>query len=626
MLPTEKSNVASERSTDPTTAPAAVGPSGTVNGVDGALGMPSREVPIVASPNSEAREADAILDAPPRARSRTDQGDYVWWNVNTLGMTPLISDASSDAHARWVLHQAHLSGVSLALVRPSENSAVCEPYLVEGDGVLSPLLASSVYADLCREAAIVHRQRAPISPDYERVELTDAQRRNTLTSLMGQKHLSPIAASDRGRHPLGTHGLMAYAALSRYGLAETTEVLVGRPDLDARYLGLRPHGILDLDSGDILNSPDNSSLLVTRRTAADLRPDARHELCDALTAHLPPRLEEYFWLSVAACLRGPHSAFYHVVGSTNSGKSTAMSAIRTALGKHEDWGYVTALDSSVLAAVTRQAGAATPEKAAMEGARLLVMSEWPEYQKMAISTVKKLTGDDLDSGRGLYADYRGLVVTGAPWLLSNPEDAPHMNLEKDPAMRRRLRWLDYPQLTGQIWGERVKKAIAGGEIAAPVLARIYRAALELVGGEWPPQTPPEVTGALELAVDRERGDIGDWIDHMIEKCEGRPKEDEDTVDGASAWLSALLWCGKLGDTIPVAFGEYREQGSLFRRFLEVWGRGKAMRTKKQGDRSTWRIAPDARWRISPRETPLRLDPYAVGQKEVKHRGETVLHF
>ena len=92
--------------------------------------------------------------------------------------------------------------------------------------------------------------------------------------------------------------------------------------------------------------------------------------------------------------------FYIAIGQTRTGKSTFCEALRNVFGDYAGTG-----DPSTFAAGHRRAQNASPDYAGFRGVRFLTVPELPERMSLDIALIKRLTGGDVITGRGLRENY-----------------------------------------------------------------------------------------------------------------------------------------------------------------------------------------------------------------------------
>lgn len=195
----------------------------------------------------------------------------------------------------------------------------------------------------------------------------------------------------------------------------------GNGTLDLASLQLHPH-----DAGERLS----------KVTGADYKPDARSELLDRFlddACHSDTELLDDVHRAAGYSLRGDNreEVFFLLTGPEASGKSTFLEAVRAALG---DYGGSTSWDTFL----PRHVGGARPELVVLRGKRFLIASELEAGKRLAVGTVKALTGRDTISARDLYARPVEFVPSFTAWLGCNESDLPGMP-DQDGALWRRLR-------------------------------------------------------------------------------------------------------------------------------------------------------------------------------------------
>lgn len=127
--------------------------------------------------------------------------------------------------------------------------------------------------------------------------------------------------------------------------------------------------------------------------------------------------KDYFLKIAATCLEGINRSeqFYHATGGGGNGKSKVMNLINKTLGD-----YFYTLPTEVLTSKSVGNGqGASPFLVGLINARFVVASEDDDSGTKFNATVKRLTGNDKLSIRGLYGDPRELRPTFKLWLVDN---------------------------------------------------------------------------------------------------------------------------------------------------------------------------------------------------------------
>lgn len=222
-------------------------------------------------------------------------------------------------------------------------------------------------------------------------------------------------------------------------LAEAIPELRGNiADFDSDPLQLAcANGLLDLRTGEL--RPFTPEDMITKNTGVAFNPDAKCGMWERFLAESASgdvELIQYLQLAAGYTLTGLNSleCFFIISGRSNSGKSTYIDAISTAMGT-----YATATSNETF---TYRKGRDTSEYelARFPGIRLVTVSEIPQGDAFNEPLVKQITGGD---------EMRGRVIRESPftykpqckiWIATN-----HDPDTSDQAMRRRVKKIDFDQ-------------------------------------------------------------------------------------------------------------------------------------------------------------------------------------
>jgi putative DNA primase/helicase len=192
------------------------------------------------------------------------------------------------------------------------------------------------------------------------------------------------------------------------------------------------NGVADLRDGTL--SPHSKSYLMTRVAGAPYMPGHTSELWQAfLERSLPDKLErDFFGLCMGYSILGTQSQqrFFFAWGPTGTGKSTALFAIRAALGGH----HRAADFSTFLVQPGKQSSAPSSDLARLARTRLVSAIEVDAGQQLNTGLIKQLSGGDTVTARKLYGDETEYRPTMALWFVAN--DRPKGRVEDDALWRR----------------------------------------------------------------------------------------------------------------------------------------------------------------------------------------------
>lgn len=171
-------------------------------------------------------------------------------------------------------------------------------------------------------------------------------------------------------------------------------------DFDARHELLTvENGTIDLRSGTL--RPHSPSDMLTKRLALAYRPDAQAPrwlrfLTEVFPTH--PEMPAFMCRLVGYGITGSTSeqCFVFMHGQGSNGKSAFLDALI-----HVFRGVTKSTEFSTFEQRVT-VGQASPELAALRGARLVTASETEKYSRLAEALVKQLTGGDPVTARALY--------------------------------------------------------------------------------------------------------------------------------------------------------------------------------------------------------------------------------
>lgn len=230
------------------------------------------------------------------------------------------------------------------------------------------------------------------------------------------------------------------------------------------------NGVLDLTTGRL--GPHDPGLLLRQRAGTAYDPEAKAPMWEAFLERVQPNPEmrRYLQQVIGYTLTGEtgeHAVFLHV-GETANGKSVMLRVVEAMLGD-----YSQVVPPSTL--VTKKAEQHPTDIARMQGKRMLQMSETAEGARLDEALLKRLSGEETITARGMREDFRDFKSTGKVHLVTN--HLPHISGD-DKATRRRLHVVTWPVTIPE--GERDKKLankIIANELPG-VLAWAVRGAAE----------------------------------------------------------------------------------------------------------------------------------------------------
>jgi len=226
-------------------------------------------------------------------------------------------------------------------------------------------------------------------------------------------------------------GLVLKDMKARPDVAISTSIF----DADPYLLGVI-NGVVDLRTGELRDVTKADMML--RRCPVRYAPGARHpkmeKFLQEITSldfvpalggfmHAPDRMA---WLQrrLGAALIGVNAltSLEILHGRGSNGKSVIAKFLEAALGRTDAGGYAASIPAGVIMSTfhKRDPEAATPTLAKIVGARVVVMSETADTDRLNEQMIKTITGGDTVQVRGLYKDAAGSRPTYTPFLLTNP--------------------------------------------------------------------------------------------------------------------------------------------------------------------------------------------------------------
>jgi putative DNA primase/helicase len=158
------------------------------------------------------------------------------------------------------------------------------------------------------------------------------------------------------------------------------------------------NGTVDLRCGEL--RPHDPRDLITLLAGADYAPDAPTPTWTPFLEQIQPDVEVQAYIQRLTGQAAIAISFEHLLallyGSGANGKSTLVTAIKTAFGEYAHEAPVATLIGSA------RPGNATPDLADLRGRRFVAVSETREDGRLSVERVKALTGGDAITARYLY--------------------------------------------------------------------------------------------------------------------------------------------------------------------------------------------------------------------------------
>lgn len=330
------------------------------------------------------------------------------------------------------------------------------------------------------------------------------------------------------------------------------------------------NGVVDLLSGALM--PHEASQMLRRVLPTEYDPAAVAPNWERFLERVMPDLEmrNYLQRVVGYSITGrtdDQVIFLHH-GVTANGKSVFLRVIDALLG---DLAQVVPPKTLL---VKREDQHPT-DIDRMEGKRWLSLAETPRGARLDEALVKRLTGEDTITARGMGKDFREFRITGKVHVVTN--HLPHV--ENDPATVRRLRLIE--------WGVTIPEAERDAGLARRIIATELSGVLAWAvrgAAEWKQHGLAAPVAAIidtETFVASE-DTLGQWM----EDCQVVTK-DGHFVSNAEIYLSYKAWC--LGNGVePMAITTLGKE-LLRRGFREMRMPGSGARGKQLAYQSLFTV-------------------------------------
>jgi putative DNA primase/helicase len=298
------------------------------------------------------------------------------------------------------------------------------------------------------------------------------------------------------------------------------------------------NGVIELRSGELLeHSP---SLMLHRQAPVAFDADAKAPMWEAFIARAMPNEQDRAYLQriVGYSITGRTSeqaVFLHH-GVTLNGKSVFLRVLEAMLG---DFARVVPPTTLLM----KRNEAHPTEIMGLEGRRLLQVSELPEGARLEEALVKRLSGEETITARGMGEDFRDMKISGKIHIVTNP--LPHIG--DDVATKRRIHMVHWA-------------------VSIPVEERDPLLADRIIASELPGVLAWAVRGALEWGRIGLQPPVGTQMardEYFASEDEFGMFIDEELIVGADSFTSTkdlyrryAQWCDGLRakPMSSVAFG------------------------------------------------------------------------
>lgn len=190
------------------------------------------------------------------------------------------------------------------------------------------------------------------------------------------------------------------------------------------------NGVLDMDTDTLL--PHDPSYLMTRMMGGDYDPAAQSPMFDKFIAEvLPdPEIRDYVQRAVGYSMLGDadQRALFLIHGPSGTGKSAFIEIISKVLGSYSGVAPAGTFKES------RGEKGANPDLHRLRGKRFVTTSETGENTSFDEDLLKRVTGRDSVSSRGLYQDFVDWSPECTVWIATN--HPPKFNSDDDAIWRR----------------------------------------------------------------------------------------------------------------------------------------------------------------------------------------------
>ena len=183
---------------------------------------------------------------------------------------------------------------------------------------------------------------------------------------------------------------------------------------DGRYLGCAS-GVIDINSGQLLEPAAARKCLVSASVAAAYEPDTTHPVVEQWLSNIPDNARELLQDALGYALRRkPGRRFYVLWGAPASGKTALAEILRTVMPELSG-----ALHADAMTAGTTSSGLSPECEAVVGGRAFAFVDEVLSGQRVNSNRIKELTGQGTLAWRPLYGQMRSDRITATLFATSN---------------------------------------------------------------------------------------------------------------------------------------------------------------------------------------------------------------
>lgn len=347
------------------------------------------------------------------------------------------------------------------------------------------------------------------------------------------------------------------AASTQLGTRARIEAMLAlsKPELSIRNLQLDAdpmllncaNGTLDLRTGAIRSHDPED--FITHLAPVPYDPNAMSEDWEqflGLLTNGDTDMQEHLRRIAGYCLTGSakEGSIFFLLGPTRTGKSTFLRALMQVMGSYA-W---RAQADSILTG--RRAGSVRDDIAAMEGKRLVAISEVSSGQRIDEAKLKELTGEDVVNARGLYERERNFKPVLKLMFAAN--DFPHVRSDDSGSWARlNLIRCESTGLQNREHLELKQRVIDVERTGPAILAWAAKGCLA-----WQEDGHLAVPAAVYEAVNEQRESMKPLKTFVEEVCE---VAEENEVPNVELRESYVRWCRAIGESHPIGTRRFGEE-------------------------------------------------------------------